>query len=64
MTALYEFLGVPFGAVLRLIYNSIGFESYAVSIVLLTLLTRLITIPSTISQQKGMAKTQRIQSLD
>ena len=62
MTALYEFLGVPFGALLRLIYNSIGFESYAVSIVLLTLLTRLITIPSTISQQKGMAKTQRIQS--
>ncbi len=62
MTALYEFLGVPFGAVLRLIYNSIGFESYAVSIVLLTLLTRLLTIPSTISQQKGMAKTQRIQA--
>lgn len=62
MTALYEILGVPFGAVLRLIYNSIGFESYAVSIVLLTLLTRILTIPSTISQQKGMAKTQRIQS--
>lgn len=62
MTALYEFLGVPFGALLRLIYNSIGFESYAISIVLLTLLTRLLTIPSTISQQKGMAKTQRIQS--
>lgn len=62
MTALYEILGVPFGAVLRLIYNSIGFESYAISIVLLTLLTRILTIPSTISQQKGMAKTQRIQS--
>lgn len=62
MTALYEILGVPFGFVLRLIYNSIGFESYAISIVLLTLLTRLLTIPSTISQQKGMAKTQRIQS--
>ncbi|MBQ8764020.1 MAG: membrane protein insertase YidC [Clostridia bacterium] len=62
MTALYEFLGVPFGALLRLIYNSIGFESYAISIVLLTLLTRILTIPSTISQQKGMAKTQRIQS--
>ncbi len=62
MTALYEFLGVPFGAALRLIYNSIGFESYAISIVLLTLLSRLLTIPSTISQQKGMAKTQRIQS--
>ncbi len=62
MTALYEILGVPFGALLRLIYNSIGFESYAISIVLLTLFTRILTIPSTISQQKGMAKTQRIQS--
>ncbi len=62
MTALYEFLGVPFGFLLRLIYDTIGFENYAISIVLLTLVTRLITIPSTISQQKGMAKTQRIQS--
>lgn len=62
MTFLYEILGVPFGALLRLIYNSIGFENYAVSIVLLTLISRIITIPSTISQQKGMAKTQRIQS--
>ncbi len=62
MTALYEVLGVPFGFLLRLIYDTIGFENYAISIVLLTLVTRLITIPSTISQQKGMAKTQRIQS--
>lgn len=62
MTALYEILGVPFGFLLRLIYDTIGFENYAISIILLTLVTRLITIPSTISQQKGMAKTQRIQS--
>ncbi|MBO5230550.1 MAG: YidC/Oxa1 family membrane protein insertase [Clostridia bacterium] len=62
MTALYEILGVPFGFLLRLIYDTVGFQNYAISIVLLTLVTRLITIPSTISQQKGMAKTQRIQS--
>lgn len=62
MTVLYEILGVPFGFLLRLIYDTIGFQNYAISIVLLTLITRLITIPSTISQQKGMAKTQRIQS--
>ena len=61
MTFLYEILGVPFGAVLRLIYNSIGFENYAISIILLTLFSRILMIPSTISQQKGMAKTQRIQ---
>lgn len=62
MTGLYEFLGVPFGFLLKLIYESIGFGNYAVSIVLLTLISRALMVPSTISQQKGMAKTQRIQS--
>ena len=61
MTALYDVLGVPFGFLLRLIYDTIGFENYAISIVLLTLFARLLMIPTTISQQKGMAKTQRIQ---
>lgn len=60
MTALYEILGVPFGFLLRAIYQI--FPSYAVSIVLLTLITRLILIPSTIGQQKNTAKTQRMQS--
>lgn len=62
MTGLYEFLGVPFGFLLKLIYESIGFGNYAVSIILLTLISRALMVPSTISQQKGMAKTQRIQS--
>lgn len=62
MTFLYDVLGVPFGFLLRIIYNSVGFGNYAISIVLLTLFARLLMIPTTISQQKGMAKTQRIQS--
>ncbi|MCR5150391.1 MAG: YidC/Oxa1 family membrane protein insertase [Clostridiales bacterium] len=62
MTGLYKVLGVPFGFVLRLIYESIGFHSYAVSIILLTLLARVFMLPSGISQQKGMAKTQRMQA--
>lgn len=62
MTGLYEILGVPFGFVLKLIYESIGLGNYALSIILLTLLSRLLMVPSTISQQKGMAKTQRIQA--
>lgn len=60
MTALYEILGIPFGFLLKAIYSI--FPNYAVSIILLTLVTRLLLIPSTISQQKGSAKTQRIQS--
>ena len=62
MTGLYEILGVPFGFVLKLIYESIGFGNYALSIILLTLLSRLLMVPSSITQQKGMAKTQRIQA--
>lgn len=61
MNFLYETLGVPFGLLLRLIYESIGFQNYAVSIILLTFISRLIMTPSSISQQKGMAKTQRLQ---
>lgn len=62
MTGLYEFLGIPFGFLLKLIYESIGFGNYAISIILLTLISRVLMVPSTISQQKGMAKTQRMQS--
>ena len=62
MTGLYEVLGVPFGFLLDLIYKSIGVGSYALSIVLLTLVARLLMVPSSINQQKGMAKTQRIQA--
>lgn len=62
MTGIYEVLGVPFGFVLRLIYDTIGIGNYAIAIVLLTLFARILMIPSTISQQKGMVKTQRIQA--
>lgn len=60
MTFLYEILGVPFGFLLRLIYEHVV-QNYAVSIILLTFISRLIMMPSSISQQKGMAKTQRLQ---
>ena len=59
---MYQVLGIPFGFLLELIYKTIGMGSYAVSIILLTFITRILTVPSSIKQQKGMAKTQRIQS--
>lgn len=61
MTGIYEILGVPFGFILRFIYD-IGIENYAVAIVFLTLFARILMIPSSISQQKGMVKTQRMQA--
>lgn len=59
---MYEILGVPFGFLLRIIYDTVGFGNYAISIVLLTLFARILMIPTSITQQKGMAKTQRIQA--
>lgn len=61
MTGIYEILGVPFGYILRFIYD-IGIANYAVAIVFLTLFARILMIPSSISQQKGMVKTQRMQA--
>lgn len=62
MTFLYDILGVPFGFLLRVIYDTVGLQNYAFAIVFLTLLARLLMIPTSISQQKGMAKTQRMQA--
>ncbi len=60
MEGLYKVLGVPFGFVLGLIYEII--PNYGWAIILLTLFTRFLMIPSSIKQQKSMAKTQRMQA--
>jgi len=62
MTWLYDILGVPFGFVLRFFYDTIAFENYGLAIIAITIFARLLMIPSSISQQKGMAKTQRMQA--
>ncbi len=59
MTGLYDALAVPFGYVLHLFY--ILFDNYLVSLFVLTLLVKLILLPSSISQQKNSAKQARLQ---
>lgn len=59
MNAIYDILGVPFGFVLRLIFNIVN--NYGISLILFTLFARLLMFPSSVSQQKGAAKTQRLQ---
>ncbi|MCR5523059.1 MAG: YidC/Oxa1 family membrane protein insertase [Clostridia bacterium] len=61
MESLYQILGIPFGWLLYALFR-MGIHNYAALIVIITLVTRIIMIPSSIAQQKGMAKTQRIQS--
>ncbi len=59
MSGLYDALAVPFGYVLHLFY--ILFDNYLVSLFVLTLIVKLIMLPSSISQQKSSAKQTRLQ---
>ena len=59
MSGLYDALAVPFGYVLHLFYNL--FDNYLISLFVLTLLVKLILLPSSISQQKNSAKQTRLQ---
>lgn len=56
---LYDLISTPFGAVMRLIYEFVG--SYGLSIILFSLLVKLVTLPLTIKQKKSVFKTQRLQ---
>ncbi len=59
MSGLYDALAVPFGYVLHLFYNL--FDNYLISLFVLTLLVKLLLLPSAISQQKNSAKQARLQ---
>lgn len=60
MDTLYAVLGVPFGYVLKFIYDAVG-QNYGVALILFTFFCRILMVPTTISQQKNAAKTQRLQ---
>ena len=56
---MFDILAVPFGHVMRFIYEGVG--SYGLSIILFTLLTQAIMLPFNWKQKKGMMDVQRIQ---
>jgi YidC/Oxa1 family membrane protein insertase len=60
--ALYKYITPIFGYIMLFFYGIVdGFNgSYGIAIILFTIFARLVTLPSTISQQKGMAKQQRL----
>ncbi len=59
MEAIYEILGIPFGYVLRFIFEAV--DNYGLALILFTLFARLLMIPTSIYQTKGTVKTQRLQ---
>ena len=59
---LYKYISPIFGYIMLFFYGIVdGFNgSYGFAIILFTIFARFIMLPTTISQQKGMAKQQRL----
>lgn len=59
MRAIEAILGYPLGWIMYFIYNFI--HNYGFALVIFTILTKLILLPFSIKQQKGMAKMAAVQ---
>lgn len=59
MSSLYSALYVPFGFLFRIFFNVIS--DYGIALFLFALFFRLILVPTAIKQQRGSAKTTRMQ---
>ena len=58
---LYDYISPIFGYIMLGIYKLVGgFGGYGFALVLFTILARCFMIPTSVSQQKGMAKQQRL----
>lgn len=60
MSGFYDMLAVPFGYVIGFFYDIT--HNYLLSILFITILTRLILLPSAMKQQKSSAAQMRMQS--
>lgn len=56
---IYDVFSVPFGYIIGFFYEISN--NYVLSLLLMTICVKLILLPSSIKQQKGMVKTQRMQ---
>lgn len=59
MLDLFEIIAIPLGFIIRLIYMIV--KNYGLSIILFTLVIKLIVFPLTFKSQKAMKKQQKIQ---
>ena len=59
MNFLREVVSIPFGYIISFFYNISG--NYILSLLLVTILVKLILLPFSVRQQKSMAKSQRLQ---
>ncbi|MEG2015751.1 MAG: hypothetical protein RR069_01455 [Oscillospiraceae bacterium] len=61
MNAFYDIISYPFGMILGFLYQILN-NNYAMALIVFTVLAKLVLLPSSISQQKTQAKSQRTQS--
>lgn len=61
MNAILSIIATVFGKFLYLIYNTVGFENYALSLLIFTVAVKLLLMPLSIKQIKGSQKMQEIQ---
>ena len=54
-------IAIVFGKILFFIYNSVGFHSYALSLLLFTIVVKLLLLPLSIKQIKSSQRMQEIQ---
>ena len=59
LTTITDILSIPFGHLIGFFYDISG--NYILSLLLMTICVKLILLPSSIKQQKGMTKSQRMQ---
>ena len=59
MDQIRDILSIPFGYLMGFLYDISG--DYILSLLLMTICVKLILLPSSIKQQKGMTKSQRMQ---
>ena len=55
---LYDIFGIPFGFLMRLIYNLVN--NYGVAIIIFTLVTKIIFLPVSYKTQKSSARMQAL----
>ncbi len=61
MDFVLSYIAIPFGKLLFLIYNTVGFHSYALSLLLFTIAVKLLLLPLSIKQIRSSQKMQEIQ---
>ncbi len=61
MQGILSAIGMLFGKLMYFIYNTVGFHNYAISIILFTIVYKLILLPLTVKQMKSSQKMQEIQ---